>query len=148
VDNDFSIDLGDIATTIRTSDVVAMRFVALGQRLLLDFRTSDIDGPMVKVVAPVKSVEERYRTLKQLRPRFQAPDKIVAVWWPRFTTSLETTGIWAEIMQRVSDTGHVDAVRKAEETLAELMELERNWQRDAIKGVGFRTIWSASPTLR
>ncbi len=148
MDNDFSIDLVDIAQTIRSSEVLAIRFVAVGHRLLLDFRSSEIDGPMVRVVTPVKSIEERYRSLRQLRPRFAPPEKIVAIWWPRFVSSLESTGIWAAVMERVSETGHSDAVRQATAALAELVELERRQQQDAVSGAGFRTLWSASPTLR
>lgn len=148
MDNDYSVDLAEIASTIRTNDVIAIRFVTVGQRLLLDFRTTDIDGPMVRVVDPVKSVEERYRSLKQLRPRFALPDRIVSVWWPKFTTSLADSGVWDEVMRRVSDGGHVEAVRLADEALAELIARERALQRDAISGVGFRTLWSASPSRR
>ncbi|MCC6382092.1 MAG: hypothetical protein IT304_06250 [Dehalococcoidia bacterium] len=148
MDNDFSIDLSDIATTIRTSDVISVRFVAVGHRLLLDFRTTELDGPMVRVVEPVKSVEERYRSLERLRPRFGAPEKIVSVWWPRFASSLVPTGVWEAVMERVTETGHVDAVRKAGQALDELLALERCQQRAAILGTGFRTLWSASPAPR
>jgi hypothetical protein len=148
MDNDFSIDLADIAATIHTSDVVAIRFVSVGQRLLLDFRSTELDGPMVKVVEPVSSVEERYRSLRRLRPRFPAPEKIVAIWWPRFATSLHATGIWDEIIERVRDSGHLDALDRAEGALRELIAMEREQQHDAIVGRGFRTIWSASPTPR
>ena len=34
------------------------------------------------------------------------------------------------VMERVSDSGHVDAVRQAEEALAEIMRLEREQQRE------------------
>ena len=142
MDNDFNIDLIDIAATLRTADVVAIRFVAVGHRLLLDFRATDVDGPMVRVVEPVKSVEERYRTLKRLRPRFPTPEKITAIWWPRFAASLESTGVWAEVMQRVSESGHVDAVRRAEDTLRELVALEAKQQREAVTGHGFKTLWA------
>jgi hypothetical protein len=148
VDNDFSVDLEDIASTIRAGDVVVMRFVAMGHRLLLDFRCSELDGPMVKVVEPVKSVEERYRNLKRLRPRFAPPEKIYAIWWPRFASSLQSTGIWNEVMKRITDTGYAESVRRAQETLAEIIALEREQQRDAIRGKGFKTLWSASPTPR
>lgn len=148
VDNDFSIDLADIAATIHTSDVIAIRFVSLGQRLLLDFRTSELDGPMVRVVEPVNSVEERYRSLRRLRPRFPAPEKIVAIWWPRFATSLESTGIWPEVLERVRESGHEEALARAHEALAGLIELEQEQQRDAISGKGFRTLWAAAGTLR
>ena len=143
MDNDYSVDLGDIVTTIRTHDVLVMRFVAAGQRLLLDFRATELDGPLVKVVEPVKSVEERYRELKQIRPRLALPEKIVAIWWPRFITSLRTTGVWDEVMRRVSDCGHTEAVRRAEEALNELIAIERAHQRAAVTGEGFKTLWSA-----
>ena len=86
--------------------------------------------------------------MRRLRPRFAPPEKIVAVWWPRFTASLRTTGVWAEVMARVSETGHVDAVRRAEEALDELLALERAEQVNAIKGDGFRTIWVAGRLAR
>ncbi len=148
MDNDYSVDLSEISNTIAASEVVVLRFVAVGQRLLLDFRVSEIDGPLIKLVAPVTSVEERYRELKKLRPRFDAPSKIVAVWWPRFVASLQTTGVWNEVMLRVSDSGHVDAVRNAEDAMEELMAAERATQRAAVRGEGFRTLWSATPAPR
>ena len=144
MDNDFSVDLVDIAATIRSSEVISIRFVAVGQRLLLDFRCTDVDGPMVRVVPPVKSVEERYRTLRQVRPRFALPDKIEAIWWPRFAKSLETTGVWRAVMERVSESGHVDAVRQAEDALAEIVKLEYEHQIAAVRGIGFRTLWAAT----
>ena len=146
MDNQFDIDLADIAATIRAHDVVAIRFLSVGQRLLLDFRSTEIDGPVVRLVEPVQSMEERYRHLKQIRPRFLAPRRIVAIWWPRFIASMVDTGIWAVIMQRVTDAGHVEAVRQAEETFAELTALERKIEQDAIRGTGFKTLWTASPT--
>jgi hypothetical protein len=148
MDNDFSVDLDDICATIRSSDVIAVRFVVIGQRLILDFRSTDIDGPMVKVVPAVTSVEERYRSLKRLRPRFPAPEKIVAIWWPRFTRSLDTTGVWKLVLERVSECGHPDAVRDAEKVLRELIVLEEAQQRQAVLGDGFRTLWSAEAATR
>lgn len=146
MDNDFELDLHDIAETIRTSDLVAMRFVSLGQRLLLDFRSSELDGPMVRVVPPVRSIEERYETLKRMRPRFDPPGKIHAVWWPRYTRSLKTTGIWDEVMARVTEAGHPESVRRAWEALERLIACEDEAQRNAIRGEGFRTLWTAAAT--
>jgi hypothetical protein len=148
MDNDFSVDLVDIASTIKSGEVLTIRFIAVGQRLLLDFRATEIDGPMVRVVMPVKSVEERYRMLKQARPRFAPPEKIEAIWWPRFAKSLASTGIWKTVMERVTESGHVDAVRLAEDALAELVRLEYEQQREAVRGEGFKTLWAAESRLR
>jgi hypothetical protein len=148
VDNDYSIDLDEIAATIRTAEVMTMRFVTVGQRLLMDFRATEIDGPMLKLVDPAKSVQQRYASLRQLRPRFEPPEKIVSIWWPRFASSLATTGIWDDVLERVSASGHADAVRGAAESLAALIEMEREQQRHSITGEGFRTLWSASAKRR
>jgi hypothetical protein len=148
VDNDFSVDLRDISATIASSDVLVLRFVAVGQRLLLDFRVTELDGPLVRVVDPVKSVEERYRELRRLRPRLNNPEKIVAIWWPRFVVSLSSTGVWDEVMRRVADSGFTESVRRADETLGELVALEQAQHRAAITGDGFKTLWSRSPAKR
>ncbi len=102
----------------------------------------------MRVVLPVKSIEERYRNLKQIRPRFGPPERIVAIHWPRFARSLRHTAVWDAIMRRISESGHPEAVRKADEALRELEELERKQQHNAITGEGFQTLWAASPQRR
>ncbi len=149
VDNDFNIDLSEIASTIRSHDVVVLRFVTVGQRLLLDFRCSDIDGPAVRLVEPVKSVQERYASLRKIRPRFRDPEKIVMVYWPRFTRSLGETEAWREVNARLVEAGHPESVREAEQALAEVIAAEDAHQREAVRGgEGFKTLWDASPAKR
>jgi hypothetical protein len=149
VDNDYNLDMAEISSTIRAHDVVVLRFVTVGQRLLLDFRCSDIDGPAVRIVDPVKSVQERYANLRKIRPRFRDPEKIVMLYWPRFTRSLADTEAWREVNNRLVEAGHPESVREAEQALAELVAAEREHQKSAILGAdGFRTLWSASPAKR
>lgn len=149
MDNDYNVDVAEVASTIRTHDVVIIRFITLGERLLLDFRSSDIDGPLVKLVEPVRSVQERYKSLRAMRPRFADPEKIVSVFWPRFARSLEETGVWPEVVRRVIESGHAESVREAEAQLEDVLRKERAHQRDAVSGSDrFRTLWSASPAKR
>ncbi len=148
MDNDFRVDLDEIASAIRASEVIAARFVVVGERLLLDFRTSEVEGPLVKVVAPVTSIQERYDSLRQLRPRFALPDKIVALWWPRFARSLRSTGTWDLVLERLNASGHPEAIRMADEALCQLVLLEEVRERAAVTGTGFRTLWSAAATGR
>lgn len=149
MDNDFNIDISDVAGSIGSSELAVLRFVTVGQRLLLDFRTNEIDGPLVKLVPPVTSVQERYEMLKKIRPRFARPEKIIVIWWPRFARSLRETGIWDAIMERVSDAGFPESVRAAERELAELVALERAVEINAVTGgEGFKTLWSASSLKR
>lgn len=147
MDNDYSGDLDDILSTLRTSEVISIRFVVLGERLLLDFRTSDVDGPLVKVVPRVRSVRERYDSLRKMRPRFEDPERIVSLLWPKFASSLASSGVRDAVLERVSDSGHPDAVRRAAIAFDEVVALEHARQVDAVQGEGFRTLWSASARL-
>jgi hypothetical protein len=118
MDNDFFLDYDEIIRTIRSADVVTLRFVIINQRLLIDNRSSEIDPPLVKVVPRATSVEERFRSLKQLRPRFRLPEKISAIWWPKSIKSLVDHGVWDAIVQRIiegvrEDRRRCDAVLRA-----------------------------------
>lgn len=143
MDNDYNVDIRDLCTTIGISDVLVIRFITLSQRLLLDFRATTAEGPLVRVVEPVRSVEERYQSLQRLRPHLPEPDRIVAALWPRFAASMTETPAWDEIMRRVADAGFPESVRAAGDAFAELVALERAEQRNAITGEGYRTLWSA-----
>jgi hypothetical protein len=141
MDNDFFLDHSEIIKTVRNADVVTFRFVVVSQRLLIDNRSSEIDPPLVKLVQRATSVEERFRSLKQLRPRFKLPDKISAIWWPKYVDSLVEHGIWDAIVQRIEQAGFAEAAREAAGVLDELRQLEREEIRNAISGDGYQALW-------
>ncbi len=141
MDNDYELNVAEIIQTVETAEVLTLRFVVLSQRLLIDTRYTPIDGPMLKLVTPVKTAEERFRSLKQLRPRFRIPDKICSVWWPKHVDSLVSSGIWPAIARRIIDSGSPGAAQLCEETFRELLELEREEIRNAILGKGYQALW-------
>lgn len=141
MDNDFFLDYDEIIKTVRTADVVTFRFVIVGQRLLIDNRSSEIDPPLVKLVPRATSIEGRFRSLKQLRPRFKLPDKINAIWWPKSVQSLVEHGVWDAIVQRIADGGFVETVRSCDEVLDELRTLERQEVHNAITAKEYQALW-------
>ena len=141
MDNDFFLDYDEIIRTVRGGDVITFRFVIINQRLLIDNRSSEIDPPLVKVVPRATSVEERFRSLKQLRPRFRLPDKISAIWWPKYVDSLVEHGVWDAIVQRIVDAGFSQAARECDGVLEELRTLERDEVRNAVAGQGYQALW-------
>jgi hypothetical protein len=147
MDNDYVLNLDDILRTIETADVVRIRFLLLDKRLLIDNRHNEFDGPLIKVVNRAGSSEESFRNLKRLRPRFPLPDKMTAIWWPKYVNTLYSTGVWSAITRRVADTGFTESVRQCDEVLRELLGLERQEIRNAISGEGFQTIWQRSSTI-
>ena len=144
MDNEYHLDFDQILNTIRNAEVVAFRFVTVPMRLLIDNRSSEVDAPMVKLVPKVASAEERFKSLKMLRPRFKLPNKISAIWWPRYVASLEETGVWDAIVKRIADGGYPDAAAECAGVLAELKRMEREEIANAIAGEGYRTLWPAA----
>lgn len=141
MDNDFFLDYDEIIKTVGTAEVVTFRFVVVNQRLLIDNRSSEIDPPLVKLVPRATSIEERFRSLKQLRPRFRLPEKISAIWWPKFVDTMVQRGVWEAIVQRIVDAGFAEAAQECEGVLAELRDLERQEIRNAIIGEGYQDLW-------
>ena len=141
MDNDFFLDYDEIVRTIRGADVITFRFVIVNQRLLIDNRSSEIDPPLVKVVPRASSVEERFRSLKQLRPRFRLPEKISAIWWPKSIDSLVEHGVWDAIVQRIVAGGFAQTAHDCDGVLEELRALERREIVNAISGESYQTLW-------
>jgi hypothetical protein len=141
MDNDFDLDHGEIINTIRKAEVVTFRFVVVGERLLFDTRSSEIDPPLVKLVPRATSVEDRFRALKELRPRFKLPEKISAVWWPKSIESMVSHGVWDAIVERISSAGFAEAARDYSSVLDELRKSERKELHNALTGDGYQSLW-------
>jgi hypothetical protein len=141
MDNEYPIDLKKVIETVETAEVMTIRFAVLPQRLLLDMRFNEQEGPLIKVVPRARSVEERFRSMKQLRPRFRVPERIAGVWWPRSVDALVRAGVWDRVCQRMIDSGYKQLALECEQVLAELRELERQEIRSAVRGVGYDTVW-------
>jgi len=141
MDNDFSLDHEEIIKTIDSAEVLTFRFVVLGERLLFDTRSSEIDPPMVKLVPRATSVEDRFRALKKLRPRFKLPTKISAIWWPKSIDSMVSDGIWGAIVNRIDGAGFSKAAEECGSVLEELRASERKELHNALTGEGYQSLW-------
>jgi len=141
MDNDFVIDLDAILDAIEKADVVTIRFLIVPHRLLIDARHTEVDGPLVKVVPRARSLDERFKTIKKLRPRFRLPEKITAVSWPRRVEGLVSAGIWDRIVQRVSEAGFPGAAEECQRVLEDLICQERAEIHNAVAGTGYQSLW-------
>lgn len=141
MDNDFLLNYDEILRTVETADVITFRFVIVHQRLLIDNRTNEIDGPLIKVVPRAQSAEERFRSLKQLRPRFRVPDKISAIWWPKYVRTLRTQGVWDTLVRRMEASGFPQVAKECEDVYHQLLRLEAQEIRNAVLGDGYQALW-------
>lgn len=134
-------DIKDVLRSIAHADVITMYFPSFRKTLLFDARTNEKDGPMVKVVDMVTSSDERFRSLKRLRPRFGRPDSLVLIPWPRNIDSLTRLGVLQEIIDRCKRLGDASADETCQNAYKELIELEHTEKIKAVLGEGYETIW-------
>lgn len=139
---DYGIDLDEVRRVIDAAEVLVVRFSVTDRRLLVDCRTSEDEGPMIRVVPPVASGEERFRSLKMLRPRFRTPQRILTFQWPRHARALGESGIWKHLAHRLVALGHSDTAAQCDEALTQLLAEERAVEVAAIQnGEGFKSLW-------
>ncbi len=141
LDTEYRIDVSEVNRNIDVADVIALYFPLLRKTLLMDARTNDVDGAMIRVVPMANTPEERFQSLLKMRPRFRKPDSITIIPWPKYVPSLVELGIWDHIVRRFAETGSPEIVRECERCYAELVKLERQEIARAITGENYETMW-------
>ena len=144
MDSDFRVDVSEICRAIDAGEIIALYFPLLRKTLLMDTRTTPLDGPMIKVVPMAASAEDRYRELVRMRPRLPKPESISIVPWPKFIESLVRAGVWDRIVARYAEIGPSEVVRQCVACLDELRAFEREEVRRAITGENFETMWDVA----
>ncbi len=136
------IDLDAIRRVVAEADVFVVRFALIEQRLLVDTRPDASGQPLIRLVPPVNSAEERYRFLRKERPEVPLPAQITVFQWPGPITVLREVGVWQYIEDRVAGIGGDAAVEDARRAFADGQRLERADTLAAIRGgEGYQTLW-------
>lgn len=140
--DDYGVDLDEVHKVIDAAEVLVVRFHIVPKRLLVDFRHNANSGPLVAVVDPAGSVEERFRKIKELRPEFAVPEKVMSFQWPRMLAVLQSSGVWQRIVDRVGMLGGPDATDDCVRAMEELLVEERKEVANAIRGADhYQTLW-------
>jgi len=140
--DDYGLDIDEVTRVIDAAEVLVVRFAILDKRLLIDARTSETDGPLIAVVPRAQSVEDRFKSLKKLRPLFPLPDKIMSFMWPRHVETMKNAGVWEKIESRLVSLGGEPMVEKCQSAYRELAHQERLEVLSAIRGgEGYQSLW-------
>ncbi len=142
-ENGLLVDVQEIQDIVGSADVFAGSFRLFPERLLIDTRHDGSEIPMVAIVDPVSSVQERFFWLGQHRPSLGLPQSFKFFYWPHSIGYLAESGIWAKIVERVVGSGFSGAGETCAEALLDLMARERAATIDAIHGQRYQTLWSA-----
>jgi len=136
------MDLDEVKEVIDTAEVLVIRFAILEKRLLMDARYNETEAPLLQLVPKASSVEERFRGLKQLRPHFALPEKIMSFTWPRHVETFRAAGLWQRIIDRLAASGYPGLDEQAEAIFRELVQEEKTEVLTAIRGgESYQSLW-------
>ncbi len=140
--DDYGLDIDEVTRVIHSAEVLVVRFAILDKRLLIDTRTNEDDGPLIAVVPRAQSVEDRFKSLKKLRPRFPLPEKIMSFMWPRHIETMKSAGVWEKIEKRLVSLGGDSMTESCAEVYQDLAHQERLEVLSAIRGgEGYQSLW-------
>ena len=142
-ENGVMIDLEELGKVVDQCDVFTIGFRLFPQRVIVDTRSNEREGPMIEIVEPVGTVEERFFWLGKRRPSFGVPPRFTFFVWPHSISYLEESGVVEQVQRRLCA---VDprCQEQVAATLRELHILERRAVLDAITGKNYHTLWARS----
>jgi hypothetical protein len=140
--DEFGVDLDEVFKVIDTADVLVVRFDIIQKRLLVDFRIKPGLLPMIALVPPAESVEDRFRSIKKLRPEFPFPERVMSFQWPRSMRVLLASGTWQHLVDRMAALGGNEAIDDCGRAMEQLELEERHEVSLAIQGADhYQTLW-------
>ena len=143
-ENGMLVDLEELRKVVDNADVFTIGFRMFPERMIIDARTSETVGPMVRVVDPVASVEERYFWLGKERPEFGAPERFTFFVWPHSVRYFDESGLGQMIRNRIYALGFEQVGGEMAHAMYALHRLEQQATFDAIHGRNHHTLWERS----
>ena len=147
MDGDFEIDANELYRAVDNAEVLSILFPLIRKSLIIDTRFNADDEPVVRVVPQAGSLEERYRSIRRMRPHFPRPDKVTAIPWPKYVNSLVQMGVVAHIRRRLERSGFQGPLQTLNEALEELRRLEKLELAAVIQGERYHTVWPSRRDL-
>ncbi len=143
MDEDLSFNLDEILSSIDKAEVLSLFFPRFRKSMIIDVRSNDTDGPMLRIMPMVASPQERMRNIRRLRPSFPRLRDLTLIAWPRYVESLIQMGVWDRILARLRALGYSDAIVVCDRLIVELRQLEQAELAAVVQGENYHTIWSA-----
>jgi hypothetical protein len=145
MDMEFAIDLQRIRASLEGAEVLFLFFPLLRKALVVDFRCTREEPPLVRIAPMTRSRAERMRSLRRMRPHWPRPKMWVAIPWHRSIDSLFRLRMADALLERVALCGHPTAVTRCRLALQELQGLEAKELAAVVKGENYYTLWARQP---
>ncbi len=143
MDAEFPVNVSHVTRVVDEAEVFVVGFMLFPERLLVDARATPDEGPIVKVVEGVASIDERYQSIREMRPNFPLPERLIFFVWPRSVLALERLSIWGRILDRLETLGF-GIGEDCAIAFDELQRLEKAQAVAAVSGAGYSAIWERS----
>ncbi len=144
MDGDFvGLDLDEVIESVENAEVMSISFPTFNKAAVIDTRSNDTEGPMLRIMTMVSSPRERIRSIRRVRPGFPRVKNLIVIPWPRYVDSLVSLGVWGKIEERFAKADQRDAAEACKLILDELKQLEKAELAAAVAGDTYHTIWSA-----
>ena len=143
MEGDFELDVNAILIDISEAEVVSIFFPMFRKSLVVDLRSTEHSGPIVKIMPMVASPQERLRAIRRLRPGFPRRHSLSVIGWPRYVESLETLGIWQQMIDQLGTAGHPSPGENMSQVFEELRRLEKAELARVVMGQNYHTIWTS-----
>ena len=144
MDDEFVFNLDEVMSNIDNAEVMSLFFPTFRKAVVIDTRSDDREGPMVRILPMAASPQERLRTVRRLRPTLPRLRTLTLIPWPRYVESLVGLGVWDRIVNRLREAGYNDVVQRCDAVLEDLRKLERLELAAVVRGENYHTVWAAS----
>ncbi len=145
MNGDDDIDVQEVLRAVDGAEILSILFPMLRKSLVIDTRYDVENEPMVRLMSRAGSTQERYRSIRRLRPQFPRPQHLTAIPWQRYVRSLSDLGVVDRISQRLVESGYSRPIVALNEAVRELHRLEKRELAYAIKGNNYYTLWPSEP---
>jgi hypothetical protein len=142
-ENGLQVDLTEIGQIVQQADVFTIGFRLFAERVVIDTRHDEREIPMVAIVDPVESMQERFFWLGQHRPSLGVPKQFMFFFWPHSVAYLEESGVWRQVRERLVSSHFEGAAETCDAALRDLKTREHVATVEAIRGPRYQTLWSA-----
>ena len=127
---------------VENAEVMAVFFPKFGQSVVIDVRAKEGEPPLVRVMPMARSIADRLRTVKRMRPALPRPQDILAIPWVGYVGALKSSGLWGKVVARIEATGYSEAVEASDRPFDELIRMERRELAQLIMGEQYETLWA------
>ena len=141
--DDQFVNLDEVMSNIDNAEVMSLFFPTFRKAVVIDTRSDDGDGPLVRILPMAASPQERLRTIRRLRPNLPRLRTLTLIPWPSYVESLVGLGVWDRIVDRLRQVGNDDVVQRCDTVLEDLRNLERLELAAVVRGENYHTVWAA-----